>query len=70
MHSLIRLEIQKHGKMIKDYINTKTGQKVKIDIDILPLSQAKLLKEVDPVKIPDVIKEQIIEVKRGRKPKK
>lgn len=56
--------------MIKDYINTKTGQKVKIDLDVLPLSQAKLLKEVDPVKIPDVIKEQIIEVKRGRKPKK
>jgi len=52
--------------MIKDYINTATGQKLRIDIDILPLSQAKLLKEVEPVKIPDVLKE---EVKRGRKPK-
>lgn len=51
--------------MIKTYINVLNGKKIKVDIDLLPLSFVKNLKEIDEVKIPTVVEE----VKKGRKPK-
>jgi hypothetical protein len=44
----------------KWYINTTNGNKIKINIEYLPLSVAKTLKEVEPVtasEIPEVLKD-------------
>ena len=48
----------------KWYINTDSGKKIKINIEYLPLSIAKKLKEVEPVAeadIPEVLKEVFAE---------
>lgn len=48
----------------KWYINTTNGNKVKINIDYLPNSIAKNLKEVEPVAeadIPEVLKVNVVE---------
>lgn len=53
----------------KWYINTTNGNKVKINIEYLPLSIAKTLKEVEPVAekdIPEVLKE-VPEIKHRKR---
>jgi hypothetical protein len=47
----------------KWYINTTNGNKIKINIEYLPLSVAKTLKEVEPVteaEIPEVLKDKSV----------
>lgn len=52
---------------IETFINMESGNIVRVIYDLLPASQQAKLKPVDPVKLPETIKETIREVKKRRR---